>query len=421
MAGLEVPELHNNLFDFALDNGIIDELELKALYDKTMNAKYLEKHFGKDYTLTVGKDGRYFTRLPNGKQVRKKNVDDFITEIVDYYKHAHMNDISVKQESTIEDVYQMWIDFKRQYDGITKATYDRLGEDYQRFFTNNPFASDILLMNMNEITEDDLEFFIRNTIKSFNLDSKSWAKLRSLVKGIWLYGLKINATPLYITKFFDTLSIRPKTLRQRVEKEEEQVFTDEEVQLIFKEIEREGYTPTGYGIILCFYTGMRAGELAGLMWEDVSEDYLSINVNHMEVLYKDEDGVRNKFEVVNHAKTVAGIRKVIVPDAYVPFFKTLKLKNNGEYVFTNNHGKRLHARNFSDKLYRMCLKLNIPPKRMHKIRKTVCSKLCDNGVDNRLLLKQIGHTDRRTTETFYHRDRRTDKEKREILNRVISY
>ena len=157
------------------------------------------------------------------------------------------------------------------------------------------------------------------------------------------------------------------------------------------------------------------------MWEDVSEDFKTININHMEVLYKGDDGVRCKFEVVDHAKTVAGLRKIIVPDAYISFFKTLRLKNDGEYVFTNNHGKRLHGRNFSDKLYRLCIKLNIPPKRMHKIRKTVCSKLCDSGVDNRLLLKQIGHTDRRTTETLYHRDRRTDEEKREILNHAISY
>ena len=413
--------MRNDLFDFAVNNGIIDELELKALYEQAMNAKYLEQHFGKDYKLTVGKDGRYFTRLPNGRQVRKKRVDDFIEEIVSYYKHAHINEIKIKSSLSIDDVYEKWMDFKLQYDGISRGTYDRLGEDYKRFFVNNPHAVDLMLMDFNEITEDDLEFFIRNTIKEYDLDSKGWAKLRSIVKGIWLYGLKVGATQLYITKFFDTLSIRPKTLRQRIEREEEQVFTDEEVRLIFEEIEREGYTPAGYGIILCFYTGMRAGELAGLMWEDVSEDFKTINVNHMEVLYKGDDGVRCKFEVVDHAKTVAGLRKIIVPDAYISFFKTLKLKNDGEYVFTNNHGKRLHGRNFSDKLYRLCIKLNIPPKRMHKIRKTVCSKLCDSGVDNRLLLKQIGHTDRRTTETFYHRDRRTDEEKREILNHAISY
>lgn len=412
----------SDLFTFAVNNGMIDELELKALYEQTMNTRYLEKHFGKNYKLVKGKDGRYFTRLPNGKQVRKAKYEDFVAEIANYYKHEHLTSTPVVNNIGVREVYKQWLDFKFKYDGISKGTYDRLEEDFKRFFLNNQHAEGILDMELKEVTEDDLEYFVRNTIRDMRLDAKSWAKMRALISGIWLYGLKINATELYITKFFDTLSIRPKTLRQRVEREEEQVFTDEEVKLIFDEIASEGYTPTGYGVILCFYTGMRAGELAGLMWDDVSDDFLTINVNHMEILYKDEDGVRNVFEVVDHVKTVAGIRKVIVPDAYVPFFKTLKLKNgNNPYVFVNNKGKRLHARNFSDKLYRMCKKLNIPPKRMHKVRKTVCSKLCDYGVDERLLLKQIGHTNRKTTETFYHRDRRTDEEKRDILNRVISY
>ena len=414
--------MNSELFTFAVSNGMIDELELKALYDKHMNMRYMEEHFGKDYKLTVGKDGRYFTRLPNGKQVRKKKLEDFIAEIAEYYKHTHFEEVVISKNVGVYEVYQQWMDFKFKYDGISKGTFDRLGEDYKRFFINNRYAAKLLNMEFGEINEEDLEYFVRNTIISLQLSAKSWAKLRSLLSGIWLYGLKIHATDLYITKFFETLSIRPKTLRQRVENEEEQVFTDEEVRLVFEEIAREGYTPTGYGIMLCFYTGLRAGELAGLKWEDVSHDYCTINVNHMEILYKDKGGVRNVFEVVDHVKTVAGLRKVIVPDVFIPFFKTLKLKNgNSEYVFVNSHGKRLHARNFSDKLYRLCKKLNIPPKRMHKIRKTVCSKLCDYGVDERLILKQIGHTNKRTTETYYHRDRRTDSEKREILNQVISY
>lgn len=396
---------------------MINESELESLYEEMKNTKYLEKHFGKDFVLNKGKDGRYFTRLPNGKQLRKADKQEFINEIVKYYQREEEN-----KTLRLKDIYDKWIEFKFKYDGISKSSYDRIGEDFDRFFLKNPLAQEMLKVEFEMITEDDLEYFVRDTIVSMKLTAKAWSGFRYLLNGIWLYGLKLSATNLYITKFLDLLAIRPKVLRQRIEREEEQVFTDEEVRLIFEEIEKEGFTPTGYGIILCFYTGMRAGELAGLMWEDVSDDFSTIYVNHMEVLYKGEDGVRNQFEVVNHAKTVAGLRKVIVPDVYKTFFKKLKLKNGtSEYVFVNKDGKRLHARNFSDKLYRLCIKLNIPPKRMHKIRKTVCSKLCDSGVDERLMLKQIGHTDRNTTEKFYHRDRRTEAEKRDILNKVVAY
>lgn len=37
------------------------------------------------------------------------------------------------------------------------------------------------------------------------------------------------------------------------------------------------------------------------------------------------------------------------------------------------------------------------------------------------LLGQVGHTDRKTTEAFYHRDRRTIQEKIAIINNAINY
>ena len=403
----------NQLFTFAVKNGIVNESELETLYTEVQNRIILEKHFGEGYVLTKGKDGRYFTRLPNGRQIRKADKKEFIDTIVEYYTSATSHSIA--------EVFYKWIDFKLKYDGIKKGTYDRLEEDYKRFFVNNELAADLMKTDIACITEDDLELFIRDSINKFELTAKGWGKLKSLVSGIWLYAAKLRYTDLYITKFLDVLAIKPKTLRQRVENENEQVFTDEEVKLILDEINRRGYHVTNYGIALCFYTGMRAGELSGLMWSDISPDFRTITVNHTEVLYKGENGIKNAFEVVNHAKTVAGLRKVILPDIAVLYLRELKEHaESSEYVFVKT-GKRLHARNFSETLARICVKLDLPPRKMHKIRKTVCSKFCDNGVDDRLLLKQIGHTDRRTTETYYHRDRRTEEEKRIIINSVFTY
>ena len=402
------------IIDFAVDCGIIDMPKLKVLYEDMEQNIILTKHFGENYRLAKGKDGRYFTRLPGGKQIRKANKDEFIKAIVDFYK-------DYKEKHSVGEVFYQWIKFKLKYDGISQGTYDRYEEDYNRFFLNNELADDLRNVDIALIGEDELEMFIRDSINKFKLTSKGWGKLRSLISGIWLYAARMKYTDLYITKFLDLLSIKPRALRQRIENESEQVFTDEESRMILQEINRVGYNVEYYGIALCFYTGMRTGEIAGLMWSDISDDFKIISVNHSEILYKGADGVRNVFEVVDHAKTVAGTRKIVLPDAVLPYIKELKDKaESDEYVFVKK-GRRLHGRNIGDALARMCVRLGIPPRRLHKVRKTVCSKLCDNGVDERLLLKQIGHTDKTTTETYYHRDRRSLEEKQDIINRAIAY
>ena len=416
---------NENLFDFAVSCGILDASELKSLYDNMESEKYLQQHFGKGYELTKGRDGRYFTRLPDGKQVRTADKNKFIQEIKNYYlkKDAKKISVPVKERKVgIEQVFENWITFKSSYENITKATVDRTRKDFQRFFINNPLADQLMRCEFRDIDENELELFVRGTIRDLKLNTKSWTKFRALLNGIWLYGLKIKHTEIYITKFIDMLAIKPKMLQPHYQNEEEQVFTDEEARRVLDEINSRKFSLQNYGIILGFYTGMRIGEIAALKWSDISKDLSKLSVNHMEILYEGEDGVKNCYEIVDHAKTQAGLRQIIIPNELIPYLKELKeYSGDKEFVFTEKNGRRLHARSFSDKLNRLCKQLSLTPRRMHKVRKTVCSKMCDCGVDDRLLLTQIGHTDRKTTETFYHRDRRSDNEKRLILNEALRY
>ena len=387
--------------------------------------KDLQLYFERNFQSFKGKDGRYFTRLPNGKQIRTSNKAKFIREVMNYYDSAIGTIKKLKQPKVcygIEACMYEWIEFKARYEKVAQGTIDRTKKDYFRFFVNNPLAQPLMCKNMIDIGEEELELFVRGTICDMELTAKSWAKLKALINGIWLFAMRKKVTDIYITKFFDVLSIKPKMLRQQYQSEARQVFTDEEARTILDEIDKRDFSLHNYGIVLGFYTGMRIGEISGLKWSDVADDFSKIFVNHMEILYENEDGKKNHYEVVDHAKTKAGIRKVIIPDELVPYLTKLKeYSGDREFVFSDENGRRLHARSFSDKLTRLCEQLNMTPRRMHKVRKTVCSKMCDSGVDDRLLLNQIGHTDRKTTEEFYHRDRRTDNEKRDIISSVLVY
>jgi integrase len=286
---------------------------------------------------------------------------------------------------------------------------------------SNPYAEDLLKKPLDEIHEDEMEYFIRDSINHFKLNRKGWLKLKALISGIWLYGKKTKQTELYITEFLEVLSISSKALEQQEEKNEEQVFTDEEVISVFTFIKQHKFSMVNEGIRLAFYAGLRCGELAALRWRDVSEDFRNIKIQSSEITYKDHEGKRH-FEVVPHTKTKEGLRTITLPMEASLALKALYTDfGDNEFIFTNNDGCRIQGRVFSDKLDSICHQLGIVPRRLHKARKTVCSKLLDAHVDDRLILGQVGHTDRRTTEQYYHKDRRPQEEKCRIINAAINY
>lgn len=73
------------------------------------------------------------------------------------------------------------------------------------------------------------------------------------------------------------------------------------------------------------------------------------------------------------------------------------------------------------RLYAVCEELGIRKKSPHKLRKTYISILLDNGVDKRLVQDVAGHTEIATSERNYHRNRKSDAKKEEILSNLPEF
>ena len=52
---------------------------------------------------------------------------------------------------------------------------------------------------------------------------------------------------------------------------------------------------------------------------------------------------------------------------------------------------------------------------------TIVSTILDNGVDKRLVMEQMGHNSIQCTENFYHRDRKDDAKKNDIINKLDDF
>lgn len=363
---------NSDLLQFIIDNGIININDVQNSMEVMKREELLKQH---PYEIWQSKDGKWYTYLPaqdGGRVLKKrKSKKDLENIVIDYYKN--------NQEVLLEDLFQEWASQKLEYGEIQKQTFDRYTTDFHRFFDH----SDIANKNIRKITEDDLELFIRETIRKQSLSNKAYGGLRLLIIGIFKYAKKRKYTEISITQFMGDLDLPKKCFSKRVVKDEESVFTDEEVEKISAYI-RENISLINYGILFAFQTGVRVGELCTLKYSDIKGNKLCIR--RTEVRYRGEDG-KYVFEVRESPKTEAGNRDIILnSDAQRTLKEIRKLNPFGEYIFMSD-GKRIKEKAFRVKIVKICRYVGIKERSMHKARKTYATKLINGGVDESLVVR----------------------------------
>lgn len=361
------------------------------------------------YEIWQSKDGKWYTYLPaqgGGRVLKKRKLKkDLENIVIDYYKN--------NQEVRLEDLFQEWAAQKLEYGEIQKQTFDRYTTDFHRFFDH----SDIANKDIRKITEDDLELFIRETIRKQSLSNKAYGGLRLLIIGMFKYAKKRKYTEISITQFMGDLDLPKKCFSKRAVKDEESVFTDAEVEKISAYI-GSNISLINYGILLAFQTGVRVGELCTLKYSDIKGNKLCIR--RTEVRYRGEDG-KYVFEVRESPKTEAGNRDIILnSDAQRTLKEIRKLNPFGEYIFMSD-GKRIKEKAFSVKIVKICRYVGIKERSMHKARKTYATKLINGGVDESLVVRQMGHTSIDCTKNHYYFNNKSDEDAAKQIESAISY
>ena len=385
---------------FALENGIIDANLLNDQINMKKKELVLEKH---DHKIWQGENGKWYTYLTDekkGRILKKKSTKEEIEDVIcDYYKENRI---------TYGTVFKEWIDRKLSLGEIKKQTYDRYYTDYERFFKKTGFAD----VRMNEITELSLEEFIKKEIHDKALTNKAYSGLRTIIIGTMKYAKKRGYTDISPKIFFGDLELSRNAFQKTVIKDEDSVFTKKEIEDISKALWKNP-TLINLGILLTFQTGLRIGELSALQYSDINKN--TIYVYKTEERFKDEDG-NYVFQVRESAKTDAGNRIVILNNEAIRIISAIrKINPFGEYMFMKN-GKRIKGRAFTFKLMKVCKQLDIPTRSMHKIRKTYATKLINGGVDEKIIIKQLGHTNIDCTKNHYYYN---DKDFEEATNQII--
>ena len=176
-------------------------------------------------------------------------------------------------------------------------------------------------------------------------------------------------------------------------------------------------------------TGLRVGEVTGLRWCDIDLKDGIIDVNHTLVYYdhRTSEGKKGCYFNVNTPKTEAGNRQVPMLDFVKEAFVMEKQRQEllgvhceatidgyTDFIFINRFGQAQHQATLNKAIRRIIRDCNdeqflktenpevlLPHFSCHSLRHTITTRMCEAGVNIKVIQDTLGHKDITTTLNIY--------------------
>lgn len=336
--------------------------EYKATISKTFDGKTIRKSFYSPISLEDAK------RKAEEHKVKRAVVDT----------------VGVTEETASDISFSDWANkwltvYKKPY--VTDNTY-RL--TYENFIVNHiiPYFKAAKLKNIRSI---DIQRFFDQ--KQKELSQSSLDKLHLCLFGIFD---KAIDNDLIVKN-----PVKNVIYKSSKEKNVKNVWTDEQIALA-----KSFFADTLPEAVLMLDTGLRRGEMLGLMWSDIDFENKILTVRRS-VTDKQCGGVE-----ISPPK-MESYRTIPIQTSLCELLD--KLPHSSEYVFPNARNVAQSPRAFSKRLknamQRLCEQYpDIPQLTAHEMRHTRGTQLRRNGTDIYTIQKIMGHKDINVTANIYVHD-----------------
>ena len=198
----------------------------------------------------------------------------------------------------------------------------------------------------------------------------------------------------------------------KIHRKEKQVLTKDQLESFIKLIENdEAWYDFFYTEML---TGMRAGEICGVRWEDFDEENRKLRVA------RSVDFV-NKELVIGETKTEDGKRIIYLPDSLWRLLAERKKKTFSEWIFPNllKPELPLDPAQAYRQLKAILKKGELPDIRLHDLRHTFTSHAANSGIAPKTLSEIVGHS--KASFTLDHYAHVTSDMQKNAANIVTNY
>ena len=338
-------------------------------------------------------NGRWCTKLGKEKHlIMRKERSDLENAIVEYY----LTKDSVS--ATFEDVFEDWCERAIEIYGIAMKTINEYRYDYNRMVKGSDFSKMLICT----ITEMDLVHFLKDVVYGSvpeKLPSKRFGTLKTILRHMFNHAkIEMNINCICIKNVIDDISFPSTAFKCSKKNDDSQVFKLSEINVLKKELDATNDLKE-LGIALTMETGLRVGELCTLRREDYTG--IELIIRHSEHKARFDDG----FKYFIGEPKMDKVRKVVLSAKAIAIIEKILAMHSSEWLFPSDDDTTwTRSYYFDKKIRKLCRKVNIPERSMHKLRKTYASYLLSKGINEKIVQKQLGHSDISTTQKAYHYD-----------------
>lgn len=317
---------------------------------------------------------------------------------------------------TVNDVFDMWVDLKK---GLKDNTF----QNYQYMY-NQFVYPDFGKQKVTKLKRSDVRRFYNLLADERNLKIATIDNIHTVLHQV----LEMAVEDDYLRNNPSDNALKELKQSRGLDIEKRQALTVAEQMTFMRFLENNGrYNHWKPIFEIMLHTGLRVGEITGLRWEDVDFEDNTISVNHTLVYYN--HAKNGCYFDINTPKTKAGRRLVPMTDNVKEAFMQekryqeeagiscgVRIGTYTDFIFVNRFGNVQHQGTLNKALRRIIRDCNqailekensgkesvlLPRFSCHILRHTFATRLCEAGVNMKVIQDVLGHADISTTMNIY--------------------
>lgn len=330
---------------------------------------------------------------------------------------SHDGIIISNKNMALNDLFDLWTQLKR---GLKDSTFKNYIYMYN-MYVRHSFGK----LKIKQINKSDVRRFYNQLADDKILKMATIDLVHSVLHQVFQVGvddrlIRINPT--------DGM-LRELKLCHGCDSEAKRALTLDEQSLFFHYLLKTPKYTHWYPIFyIMANTGMRVGEITGLRWRDVDLKEAQISINHT-LVYYDHMDEKGCYFSINTPKTKAAERTIPMTEAVKEAFLMekksqdaagmcckVRIEGYDDFIFLNRSGGVQSAANLNKALRRIMRDCNmemlethngpddpvlLPPFSCHILRHTFATRLCESGVNIKVIQNVLGHADIDTTMNIY--------------------